>query len=113
MNSPFSNRNKLLVGRKKNRRIRKKRKAYAEHRERERETHACTHACTNWNLNPSGTNGARPRLPTPITHRRLREISWPLLRNPEVCNPDQECMFKTEAGLLWAPQLQGGASLGI
>lgn len=31
MNSPFSNINKLLVGRKKNRRIRKKREAYAEH----------------------------------------------------------------------------------
>lgn len=44
MKSPFSNRNKLLVGRKKNRRIRKKRKAYAEHRERERERHAGMHA---------------------------------------------------------------------
>lgn len=39
MNSPLSNRNKLLVGRKKNRRIRKKRKAYAEHTQRERHAH--------------------------------------------------------------------------
>lgn len=50
MKSPFSNRNKLLVGRKKNRRIRKKRKAYAEHRERERETRRHARTCA-----PTGT----------------------------------------------------------